>query len=1218
MKPWAEVEASPEFAALSAQEQNAAREQYFAQVVAPKVPREELGEARAQFDHATRIRKQDLPDGVQPSTAGGGRGAVNPPVVQPVARRTRGGLASEVKPFGAGDARIAPPKPNPFPSVLDAQDTGPAAMPTTPLENAAGMSIRPGAEDAVKQQLRARGQAVPGERQGVPEAKPLSVADNLAADVRDATKNPVARGAVAGFFDLGQVGAGAVRLAADLTGATDLAQFAGGASRVGKAMSDGSLRGLHGNDKLVAQVTNSILVSTPAMAMGVAGGPALRTLFAQSALAEYNEGRNAGFDVAQSAARAGIMGAAEALGERFGFAEQVKILKGVVRGMPSNEMAKTLGAMLTKEVPGEQLTTAMQFLADKAGPAALNPRATFGDYLEQAGETLKVTIGQSMVMGGGPAAVSTTRDAMRDADRAIDTSAKTVPERAAAAAGFSGAKQDPEQAKQLAIEASPYGRARAKGFVVEPPLATDPPEAQRTKVEGVFRNAAAAFGIGKKATDAVLAEAEKKPLADLPGFLARATQALKRRGLVAAELDDDVLQAIGAGPVVPAAPVEATQAPAAAVESTTTAADAGPTEDFTGLADPSAPPVMTTAVDAAAHQAAHSPTNDRPEPTPAQKEAGNYAKGHTRIGSLSIAIENPQGSIRRGTSPDGKAWESPMAAHYGYIKGTHAGDGDHSDVFIRAGTPPEYSGSVFVIDQVDPATGKFDEHKSVIGVNTADEARALYEANYQPGWKGFGAVTELPMEAFKSWVRDGVKRKPLGSLAAPDQSAPQGVGAEPAPSSQTSSTTNQGGANDLTNNGVRGEAAIGAASPAKPRKAPRGGSGPLDAISRAGGISPDIIADLSRKTARTRTSKTGKQTQYTAWHNPMAGGKGPVFRAGGTADLNELARILQENGFLEPGLVERDYLEANSRVQDILKAALNGEKVLREGDADAVEREMRARQEAAMDAQPDPFDFLSADDLASEGYTAATPRVRDLTERLLEDAEAAGLDTEAMREDAARQTEGLTEDEYHAALQQAIDQALAQHGEGAQARDVAGTGAGDSDRVQATGPPGPAGSERADRPDGAVRPEEGLSLEAQTAADLAAKTEREAAAVEADRRRQQELEDRARADAMRDEFTLTGSDRPADVAAAAGQRDIFSEPEPAAPPAVRAAVLSDEQAFAGDFARFAGKPVTQEVLVTSTGQTARLTIPDAAQALRELAVRRRALQELRTCLGRRA
>ncbi|MGH2343543.1 hypothetical protein ACRC7T_18955, partial [Segnochrobactraceae bacterium EtOH-i3] len=44
--------------------------------------------------------------------------------------------------------------------------------------------------------------------------------------------------------------------------------------------------------------------------------------------------------------------------------------------------------------------------------------------------------------------------------------------------------------------------------------------------------------------------------------------------------------------------------------------------------------------DTAAHEAATSPRNDRPEPTQAQKEAGNYRLGHMKIGGLDISVEN--------------------------------------------------------------------------------------------------------------------------------------------------------------------------------------------------------------------------------------------------------------------------------------------------------------------------------------------------------------------------------------------------------------------------------------------------------------------------------------------------------------------------------------------------------------------------------------------------
>ncbi|WP_099232471.1 hypothetical protein [Sphingobium sp. IP1] len=49
------------------------------------------------------------------------------------------------------------------------------------------------------------------------------------------------------------------------------------------------------------------------------------------------------------------------------------------------------------------------------------------------------------------------------------------------------------------------------------------------------------------------------------------------------------------------------------------------------------------AIKAAEAQAATSPLNDLPEPTEAQKEAGNYSKGHVAIGGLDVSIENRQG-----------------------------------------------------------------------------------------------------------------------------------------------------------------------------------------------------------------------------------------------------------------------------------------------------------------------------------------------------------------------------------------------------------------------------------------------------------------------------------------------------------------------------------------------------------------------------------------------
>lgn len=166
-------------------------------------------------------------------------------------------------------------------------------------------------------------------------------------------------------------------------------------------------------------------------------------------------------------------------------------------------------------------------------------------------------------------------------------------------------------------------------------------------------------------------------------------------------------------------------------------------------------------VDDDAHQAATSPTNDSPQPTPAQIEAGNYAMGHVRVAGLDISIENPEGSVRRGVDAEGKPWESTMRAHYGYIRGTEAADGHKLDVFLKPGTTEDFNGPVFIIDQIDPKTGKFDEHKAILGAADEAEARSIYQANYPADWRGLRSITALPLRAFKAWASSKEARKPL-------------------------------------------------------------------------------------------------------------------------------------------------------------------------------------------------------------------------------------------------------------------------------------------------------------------------------------------------------------------------------------------------------------------------------------------------------------------------
>lgn len=175
------------------------------------------------------------------------------------------------------------------------------------------------------------------------------------------------------------------------------------------------------------------------------------------------------------------------------------------------------------------------------------------------------------------------------------------------------------------------------------------------------------------------------------------------------------------------------------------------------------------ALDAAAHEAATSPRNDRPQPTEAQAKAGNYKKGHVSVGGLDIAIENPEGSTRSGIDPGGKPWSVTMTAHYGYVKRTQGADGDQVDVYLGKADP--VAGPVFVVDQFDNRTGKFDEHKAILGASSLKEAQALYDAHFSDG-KGperRGTITSMRFDAFKDWAKNGNTAEPLGQREGADK-----------------------------------------------------------------------------------------------------------------------------------------------------------------------------------------------------------------------------------------------------------------------------------------------------------------------------------------------------------------------------------------------------------------------------------------------------------------
>lgn len=145
-------------------------------------------------------------------------------------------------------------------------------------------------------------------------------------------------------------------------------------------------------------------------------------------------------------------------------------------------------------------------------------------------------------------------------------------------------------------------------------------------------------------------------------------------------------------------------------------------------------------------------------PSDAQKESGNYKKGHIKFGGYDYTIENPKGSTRSGKDADGKEWKITMHDTYGYIRGKFGKDGDHLDMFINDKADLDnWDGDVFVVDQVN-SDGSFDEHKVMYGYYSMDDAEKAYLANYSKGWKGLGSITGVSKDEFDKWL-DTSKRK---------------------------------------------------------------------------------------------------------------------------------------------------------------------------------------------------------------------------------------------------------------------------------------------------------------------------------------------------------------------------------------------------------------------------------------------------------------------------
>jgi hypothetical protein len=149
-------------------------------------------------------------------------------------------------------------------------------------------------------------------------------------------------------------------------------------------------------------------------------------------------------------------------------------------------------------------------------------------------------------------------------------------------------------------------------------------------------------------------------------------------------------------------------------------------------------------------------------------DTGRPQLGHMTWNGLSITLQVAKGGTR--TAKDGSWSVKNMPACYGYLKRTTGADNEQVDVYF--GDHPQ-SARVFVIDQVDPTTRRFNEHKAMLGFATPAAARQAYIGAFSDGSGNsrVGAMTQMSIDQFKNWLKRGKRTKAVGKLPPPRSGA---------------------------------------------------------------------------------------------------------------------------------------------------------------------------------------------------------------------------------------------------------------------------------------------------------------------------------------------------------------------------------------------------------------------------------------------------------------
>jgi len=101
-----------------------------------------------------------------------------------------------------------------------------------------------------------------------------------------------------------------------------------------------------------------------------------------------------------------------------------------------------------------------------------------------------------------------------------------------------------------------------------------------------------------------------------------------------------------------------------------------------------------------------------------RRKAKDAMLGDRKVMNLPVVIEHVKGEVRYGIS---------LPADYGYLRNNQGADGAGIDCFVG---PDAATGRIFIIDVYEKESGKFDEHKIMLGYKDREAALAAFRAYY--------------------------------------------------------------------------------------------------------------------------------------------------------------------------------------------------------------------------------------------------------------------------------------------------------------------------------------------------------------------------------------------------------------------------------------------------------------------------------------------------------